>query len=336
MLVCRVVTKVIDAIIRLFRRKTVTEQICNLIDNFPLPARYSAYPSVGIVQEGSSGSPLFNSNGKVIGHYSGSGGLGKLFSPCAKQEEIWYGKFQNAYADRTVRDWLNPLGNFWVNNFNGLQGRDIVCYERPLNLRGRFFPARDYQLENRITIQSRQNINIFNNPAPNATIFLERSEFVIRAAQGIVIGTTPINTAQQPIGTPAAFQGVVFRQGSNVQLIPQTDCGGGGGRSEDTDEDIKIEPRGTQYEQLKSFLLSATQNSPEIFEVFPNPSEGVFKLRSSFPIRALRVYDATGKEVFSQQGNIEDLHLEHLPMGLYFLRAETQGGVLFKKIQKGF
>jgi len=60
-------------------------------------------------------------------------------------------------------------------------------------------------------------------------------------------------------------------------------------------------------------------------QVFPNPSSGVFSLKSDAALGALRVSNAFGQTVFATDfgSQMEGfLNLEHLPAGLYFIQSE--------------
>jgi len=75
---------------------------------------------------------------------------------------------------------------------------------------------------------------------------------------------------------------------------------------------------------------SLTINSKEPFkqstlQVFPNPSTGWFQLQSEEPMGVLRVLNALGQPVYSEnfeQAMSTTLRLENLPAGLYFIQTE--------------
>ncbi|MCX2739845.1 T9SS type A sorting domain-containing protein [Pontibacter anaerobius] len=66
--------------------------------------------------------------------------------------------------------------------------------------------------------------------------------------------------------------------------------------------------------------------------VFPNPSRGEVYL--SEPFELVQVYDALGRQVFSQKykKNLQPLELGHLSPGVYTLRIQNRKAVITKKI----
>ena len=109
----------------------------------------------GVTEGGSSGSPLFNNNGKIIGTLTGGG------SDCsATDQRDYYGKFSYHWAsngttsDKQLKPWLDPNNtNPTEINGRGACGSDIDSY-----------------------IISQTNINLYPNPATDyINIILEDS-----------------------------------------------------------------------------------------------------------------------------------------------------------------
>jgi len=109
----------------------------------------------GVTEGGSSGSPLFNSNGKIIGTLTGGG------SDCdATDQADYYGKFSYHWAsngstsNKQLKPWLDPINsNPTEINGRGACGTDINTY-----------------------IISQNNIDIYPNPATDyINIQLENS-----------------------------------------------------------------------------------------------------------------------------------------------------------------
>jgi hypothetical protein len=75
------------------------------------PTTHNNITRHGIIQGGSSGSPLINNNRKVIGQLDG--GVYGL-SCSAPTLPVWYGKFSVSWVggspQRSLKDWLDPLG----------------------------------------------------------------------------------------------------------------------------------------------------------------------------------------------------------------------------------
>jgi hypothetical protein len=85
----------------------------DLEDPLRTSSSWSLLYDLGMIQPGSSGSPLFDGDERVIGSlYTGSGGCGSNFAN--------YGRFDRFYASKDLEAWLDPLG--W--NPPGIDGFD--------------------------------------------------------------------------------------------------------------------------------------------------------------------------------------------------------------------
>ena len=145
---CRIITKVFDAIISVFGGKSTTETICSYVD---VPQYVVPLLTSGAIRGGSSGSPFFTNGNRLFGVTSLA--IGECVDIGAT-----FGKFRNAYANREMRDALNPSYNVSANLF-GIDGRAVGCYsDNPLRLSGNYFPARDYQTNPQQVISAAINI----------------------------------------------------------------------------------------------------------------------------------------------------------------------------------
>ncbi len=76
---------------------------------------------------------------------------------------------------------------------------------------------------------------------------------------------------------------------------------------------------------------TAAVDSLDYFIVYPNPSNGIFEIKSSEPINEITIYDEAGRLIQSQnEGNIINLSKEE--SGIYFIEVETAQGIKRKKI----
>jgi hypothetical protein len=68
--------------------------------------------------------------------------------------------------------------------------------------------------------------------------------------------------------------------------------------------------------------------------LYPNPSTGkvVVNNNTSFQVTGVKVLNSSGVEVFSENGNLSSVELSNLDKGLYFMKVETDGGSLMRKI----
>ncbi|MCB0588385.1 MAG: T9SS type A sorting domain-containing protein, partial [Phaeodactylibacter sp.] len=70
-------------------------------------------------------------------------------------------------------------------------------------------------------------------------------------------------------------------------------------------------------------------------EIFPNPGKDVVTVKSSIPIRELRLLDVTGrvvKEVADTGTATRDVTLQGLPDGVYLIQVVTELGVVVKRL----
>lgn len=73
--------------------------------------------------------------------------------------------------------------------------------------------------------------------------------------------------------------------------------------------------------------------NPEEFQVFPNPATTNIQIKSTSKIRNIRIFDTLGKLMVAQQ-NTDDVNVENLDKGIYFIEASTENGVVYKKLIK--
>ena len=75
-------------------------------------------------------------------------------------------------------------------------------------------------------------------------------------------------------------------------------------------------------------------------KIYPNPTSSVIHIDNigDAKLQKVGLYDATGKmlvtEVIGATNTKQDLSLEHLPNGIYFLRLENETGYVTKKVIK--
>jgi len=69
--------------------------------------------------------------------------------------------------------------------------------------------------------------------------------------------------------------------------------------------------------------------------LYPNPTKGNFNIISEEIITEVRIFDITGKLIFSQQhdSKVLDIKLSDVEPGMYFVRITTQGGEKIMKLQ---
>lgn len=174
---CYTITTIIDFLFGwLWGHSFSTQVICNYVDN---PWMIIPQYQYGIVEPGSSGSGVFNSDDDLIGVLSG--GLGTCDFPYAET----YGKLHANYANAAIKNILNPSHNSLVD-LNGMSSRKIYSYDNLLlpgdNNNAYYFPANHYQSNNLITLQSRNKIE-----TTRPITILSGAEYIFSAANKIIL-----------------------------------------------------------------------------------------------------------------------------------------------------
>jgi len=285
---CRVVTRIIDGIIRLFGGKSTTELVCNFTE---IPFCTVTW-RMGSTEPGSSGSALFDKDGQIRGVLSHG------LAGCVIRTPDDFTKFKIAYAIPQIRDALNG------NGIRSLDGRSLNCYNNLPNLEGNYFPAREYQRENRIYIGSEDRIT--TSATSPLTIF-SGADFAFSARNEIVLG--PGFTAQ-------AGATMSLRIGScNAAARIATDQNYLGDAALEVTEDEDL---------LKSVLLAA----------YPNPANQSStigcKIAKTGPVK-LWISDWSGREVTTlintknQKAGEYNMEFDtkELPTGIYIYTLMT-------------
>ena len=82
-------------------------------------------------------------------------------------------------------------------------------------------------------------------------------------------------------------------------------------------------------------LLDLKENSMLNIELFPNPTKGVFSLKTSEnKILNVTIMDLSGKELMNVSSNYSQIDISNFPSGIYFLAITTEEGFATKKIIK--
>ncbi len=126
---------------------------------FLLSTRWNVEFDIGAVQPGSSGSPLFDRDERVIGSCSTGAGGCSAFSN--------YGRFDQFYAIRNLATWLDPLG--W--GLSGIDGYDpIAPYAKTYNGASTNPLALTSLTEPRLGTTWTAQIDTSSRPAATATV----------------------------------------------------------------------------------------------------------------------------------------------------------------------
>jgi hypothetical protein len=306
---CHIVTEVIDVIYwGLFGWWTGTQinttRVCNYVES---PFWTVPIWSSGVTEPGSSGSGLLNMQQRLIGVLSN--GLGSCDFPVGEN----FGKLSTAVIESpTVKNILEPY-NFWAVNGDG---RRITCRTDLLDLEGQYFPAKDYQPENKIQLKAANKITTKVN-----------SELNIRTGADFdfIAGNSIRLRAGFKVSANAFFKAKIG-----------DDCAGfTGGRTAVTTEIVKPNFK------IGGLKKSSSLENSIFFDVHPNPSQGKINVHLVLPemqdITEIRIISFDGKVLYAkylEQVIVleSEIDLSHLSPGIYSIHLSGPKLNLYKKL----
>lgn len=312
---CVWVTNIVQVLFGwIWQNQTSITQICNYVDNpwYIVPTWCD-----GTVESGSSGSGLFANNLQYFATLSGG-----VFQ-CSTVDVSTYGKFKNVYTASAVRSVLNPSGKLSLD-FVGMPGRRITCFQNLVlpgasGVSGEYFPSNQYQSDQTIHLQAVDNIttngdiHIYNGAryefsAPNIELD-PNFEFVVE------------NGAEFIERSDGCYLNALSSKEKRLESFEET---------------IKTKIRELDLPYRKAFDVEKFKRShlktDAASGIYPNPSEGIFKIKSSIndPIVEVQIFDVTGKLHYSgvlTQSELKDaLDVKGLNLlnGLYFVTVKGQ------------
>jgi len=88
------------------------------------------------------------------------------------------------------------------------------------------------------------------------------------------------------------------------------------------------------YVSSKQVISSVSENKDEAptFDLYPNPNQNNFRIKSSLKINEVKIFDVNGKLVYSKKENNITMADHSLDKGLYLLELKTETEVLRKKM----
>ena len=85
--------------------------------------------------------------------------------------------------------------------------------------------------------------------------------------------------------------------------------------------------------KVTTSTLGVTETAKQSTTVFPNPSKGVFNLKSNKKATSVEVYSAEGRLV-KQEKAVQLVDITNQPKGVYILKIDQDGQLTKKKILK--
>lgn len=272
----------------------------------------------GVVEGGSSGAPLFNQNGLVVGQHKGRDPDDLL--TCSNQDGFAYaGRFDISWtgggtAQTRLRDWLDPDGT-GITEIRA-SGPETFLVNRTLFGQHNFGALEDIHIEGDVTTTG-------TFCPPSSTLFTAENNSVVTVrAQNIRV-----------------FGGTQFKAGSNVLLISSGfDCDFGvtEGNFVDAVCDADISSNKRSFNQTFPMEENEDFLTNEI-NVYPNPTNGSFIIESNIDILHVELWSIGGQQISvmtDKPNNRLNLNIGNLPDGLYLLRLKTLDGIQTKRIVK--
>ena len=180
------------------------------------------------------------------------------------------------------------------------------------------------------------NISAFTLNSTGLTVPFEVSAFIKRFTNTFGL----VEEIRIPITATGNFSltssntdptGVIFQYGFTV-LGPNINS---------RDEDSMMVPFSPSYDDLGSvvalpFVLSTDEFKTNEFNVFPNPTNNNWNVKSTQNINSIQVYDVLGKQVLTLNPNTQDaiINASTLHSGIYFARINSNAGTKTLKLVK--
>lgn len=266
----------------------------------------------GIVESGSSGSPLFEENHRVIGNLSRAN-LAPSELNCTDDFIARYGKLRKYFDD--IDGWIAP-----GSSLNFIDGSDpLGACQNDLLLYGRFYPANDWQLKNDILIQAQNTITAAPNEIPTIiggsdplhTNLNNSSDYTFRAGQSVTLkdGFKVVrgNRFKAEIGECEAFEGCGFNYQERVAPI-----------KDEKEENVSL---------IDVIDKNASNVEKGNLTIYPNPTDNLITIKSTQSYH-LDIFNLMGQNVGQEQGSIGNLeyNMARFEQGIYIFRFQFEDG----------
>lgn len=286
-----------------------------------------------VSEPGSSGAPLYT-NGRLIVGVNSKGASNKS---CDNTKYNLFSKVKNSF--NALQPHLSPN----EDNVVALFGIDpISSCQSEININGRVFPSRDWQINEQLTIQAEDLIRVANlRPTSIENSPLQHnnnSDYVIRAGNRITINPGfRINRPYRSPGTPsyASFfpEGNQNRVSFQIALCePFTDdCGF-------NHENAFVIPKAGGIRGSDRYLENDLVVEFSL-KIYPNPTNGTnnVTIEYSKEIAKVSILNNIGQTIFEEvlnaDANSSKLDINDLDAGIYFvLVLDRDAKMQFKKL----
>jgi hypothetical protein len=325
---CHVVTYSVDVVFKFLfgwvvKKELRSQTLCTYVE-----PPYYLVPAwnEGVPESGSSGAAFVNNDGKIIG--TESGGL----SSCSSPVEGHVGRLNTAYNQSSaLRNALNPDRD----NVTSTEGRQVYKYNRLENLSGNYFPAKDYQTENQITLRASGLIStLVSTDSEPITLHIRRdANFIFQSDEQIVLrpgflASTGAEFAAKISNTSGSREKTEEYENRNLLAeirqiqIPET-------KKFDASRYSKNFTRAVESNAYLSFTPNPVTDNLQVNVVYavsqPEVSITVFNQYGS------QVYATTLHNVLSERIGI---NMEKFPEGLYVVKISSENKTFAERVIK--
>lgn len=280
----------------------------------------------GSAEGGSSGAPLFNSNGYVVGqnHY------GNGYSVCDDKKRNFFGRFDKSWYKYGLDTELNPNGKSSGTHLISMTG-DEVC-------------KNIWYFSNCNDLHTSANVSFLNGNAGTRMydgIYNAKHSIV---AENVIIqeNTSVTFEASNEIVLKSGFRAIA---GSRfVAKIGNCETGcGNGWKSLSTDENVNESmvistiPYIEDQEKSDKPIFESENEFSNIIKIYPNPNTGTFTISidsDSQEIINIQIINVLSNVIWEQNVNTEENTHIILPnpiAGVYFLKAILKERTITKK-----
>jgi hypothetical protein len=267
----------------------------------------------GGIQPGSSGSPLFNSSGYLVGQLS----QGSTKPPCDDKFWAWYGRFDKSWHKFDLCYELNPNGTHSGNHkyFIVSTPGEETCKEN-----WNFNSCNDLHTSDNVTF-------LDSSPGTRQYDGVYNAKNQVTAENTIIqIGTTVVFEAGNNIVLKSGFHA----KGGSTFTAKIGDCELGCNNGKRTGENdyktVIYNSNDTDIVEtrINTAILENNENMQE-FIIYPNPNYGVFLIKLSnenSDLQKIMITDAKGTIIYNNMdANIVNnkIHLPNPVAGIYFI-----------------
>jgi len=275
--------------------------------------------SEGVVEGGSSGAPLFNQYGLVIGQHKGRDPYNAL--TCNNLNAF-------AYAGRFNVSWNNGLSAFLDPDNTGTTSVDatsptIYLINRTLTGTHKFAALEDIHIEGNVSGLLCHPNNTPFTAEPGSNVEVKAKNITIKQGTHFKAGSNVTITATDNINcSDNIVEGYYINVFCNVDINKKKTTTYA---SNDDISDIKKE---------KESIFNVSEH----IKIYPNPTTGIFEIAFSDNYKKyseILIYNATGKIVYKQNNitqNIIPIDICHLQSGVYIIQIIQDQNAYTQKI----